>query len=129
MRAMVKNTIKIIIMDGKNHLYNELKQRKSKYLIKNPILFKNIIKIIFNDTFQLIHNDNSKISFLEIIRGIVPKKLSNNINLITRNKKTTNTILNNLLKLVRRQTNEQIWIPRCQMQIEHTKYLRNHYER
>lgn len=106
-------------MDGKNHLYNELEQRKSKYLIKTPILFKNIIKIIFNDTFQLIHNDNSKISFLEIIRGIVPKKLSNNINLITRNKKTTNTILNNLLKLVRRQTNEQIWIPRCQMQIEH----------
>ena len=31
----------------------------------------------------------------------------------------TNIIINNLLKLARIQTNEQIWIPRCQMQIEH----------
>src|SRR5215208_5099081 len=77
-----------IVSNTKQYLLNQL-------VLLNYIPPDNLYHYIDNDDIWLLDTNQDSLTFIDLIKGIIPSKFFNIINNITNSNKQTNSIINN----------------------------------
>ena len=82
-----------------------------------------LIQYLNSDDLWTIVSKNDSLTFIDLIKGIIPSNLFNNIQCITNSQKLTFNILSNMTMYLYNRTHNEIWLPRCELMIEKEKSL------
>src|SRR5215216_3427784 len=82
-----------------------------------------LIHYLNTDDLWKITYDNNSLTFIDLIKGIIPSSFFNHIQCITNSLKSTFNILSNTTMYLYNRTHHDIWLPRCELMIEKEKAL------
>jgi hypothetical protein len=82
-----------------------------------------LIHYLHTDELWTIASNNNSLTFIDLIKGIIPLSFFNHIQCIINSQKTTFNILSNTTMYLYNRTNHDIWLPRCELMIEKEKTL------
>src|SRR4051794_34905633 len=77
-----------------------------------------LIQYLHTDELWTIDSNNNSLTFIDLIKGIIPSSFFNHIHCITNSQKTTFNILSNTTMYLYNRTHQDIWLPRCELMIE-----------